>query len=138
MRTHSILTLGLFIGIFTSVPSWAALQTLTCRFEEGSSPDRIRIVLSDLQTGSFLYQTPDTATDASTGSSATLKLKRAPNPEPGMATFETQSSAVQMQFTMSEEHLFKAGTDVNARLASRIPEMDLSQEQLLLCDSVLK
>jgi hypothetical protein len=112
----------------------ASSQNLSCRFVGGSSADRVRITLLSPQDGTFLYETADSS---GTGSTEAIRLKRISDPKPGTAAFEVQSSAVQMIFTVEASKLFRAGTGIEATLLSRIPEMDLSQEQPLLCDSNL-
>ena len=113
----------------------ASTQILSCRFQTGTTADRIRIVLSDFQNGTFLYETGD---PSGTGTTAPLKLKRIQDPEPGVAAFEVESQAVEMVFTLETSKLFQTASNLEATLLSRIPEMDLSQEQPLACDSVVK
>jgi hypothetical protein len=113
----------------------ASTQILNCRFQTAITADRIHVALSDFQNGTFLYETGD---PAGTGTTAALKLKRMSDPEPGLAAFEVQSQAVEMIFKLETSKLFQTGSNVDATLLSRIPEMDLSQEQALTCDSVVK
>jgi hypothetical protein len=130
-RTNSLILLALGLPFIAHASS----QVLNCRFQESSTGDLIRVTLLDAQNGTFLYETAD---PAGTGTTAALKLKRINDPEPGFAAFEVQSPAVEMIFKLETSKLFQTATGVNATLLSRIPEMDLSQEQALACDSVLK
>ncbi len=130
IRTNLLSSLTLLFPFFAH-----ASQILSCRFPDGLSADRIRVTLLDSQNGSFLYETAD---PAGTGSTEALKLKRTQDPEPGTAAFEIQNAAVQMTFKIETALLFQTGNKLPASLLSRIPEMDLSQEQPLSCDSVVK
>ena len=121
---------ALFISIFPAL-ALASTQTLNCRFPDSGGSDRIKITLSDPQTGTFLYETADTS---SSGTTAPLKLKRIQSAPP-LALFEVQSSAVLMIFKIDSSHLFKDQEGIDAVLSSQIPAMDLSQEQNLTCDS---
>ena len=113
----------------------ASSQVLNCGFQESSAGDRVRVTLLDTQNGTFLYETAD---PAGTGTTAALKIKRMNDPEPGFAAFEVQSPAVEMIFKLEASKLFQTASGVNATLLSRIPEMDLSQEQALTRESVVK
>ena len=130
-RTNFLILLTLGLPVFAHASS----QFLNCRFQESSAGDRVRVTLLDSQNGSFLYETAD---PAGTGTTAALKLKRMADPETGIAAFEIQSPAVEMIFKLETSKLFQTATGVNATLLSRIPEMDLSQEQALTCDSLVK
>ncbi|MBU6154102.1 MAG: hypothetical protein KGP28_07355 [Bdellovibrionales bacterium] len=129
-RTNVLPTLALLVPFFAH-----ASQILHCKFPEGQSGDRVRVTLLDSNNGTFLYETAD---PAGAGSTEALKLKRAQDPEQGVAAFEIQSSAVQMTFKINTALLFQSGSGITASLLSRIPEMDLSQEQPLTCDSFVK
>ena len=113
----------------------SASQILTCRFPDPTITDQIKITLQSPDSGTFSYLAPD---PNHSSSDSVLKVKRIEPESSTLAKFEVQSSAVQMIFKMPVTLLNQNSSAFKASLSSSIPGMDLSQDQDLGCDSVMR
>jgi hypothetical protein len=113
----------------------SASQILTCRFPDPAITDQIKITLQSPDSGTFAYVAPD---PNHSSSDSVLKVKRIEPESTTLAKFEVQSSAVQMTFKMPVAVINQNSSAFKASLSSSIPGMDLSQDQDLACDSMMR
>lgn len=116
--------------------TFAASQTLNCKFVDPTNLDQILIQLDSDQGGSFIYQskTGDTTNEANPNS---LALRKVTSDIANTSAYSNNSSMAQMTFKVPTLALFKAGTNIAVTLSTEIKELKKKQDQALNCSSKL-